>query len=394
MRSVRIALAALVALSVGCEDAAPPDAAAAVDAGPRDAGPPRDAALDDPGRFVDPSAYAYDWTCAGEVAASTEAPDRPPPVEDCSAGVWPDLDPLTEVCPTVTGATRTDPVSGMTLPPEDARASPLELAPSESGSFRPAPGPSTWPATLRVVIWNTEYTRNLDAQLETLTTHPDLRDADVYLLSEVDRCSARNGTRRAARMLAEAIGGEYVYAIEFVELSIEREVGGDTGQAIVSRRPLTGARTTCHSSHFDWFASPSEPRLGSRITLHADLPVGETFARVFAVHFESNDSLGELRAVEAKELLDASQALACDRPQVVAGDFNAWYPTAPELTVFRNEGFVDALAELGDTGGTHSSGRRLDYAWVRGLRVTGGAVLRDVDTSDHAPMWIDLELAP
>ena len=263
---------------------------------------------------------------------------------------------------------------------------------SEAGSFLPDPLPMTWPATLRVVVWNTEYTRNLDAQLETLTTHPDLRDADLYLLSEVDRCSTRNGTRRAARMLAQMIGGQYVYGIEFVELSIDRTIGGDTGQAIVSRRPLSGAVLTCHSAFFDWFASPGEPRLGSRVVLHADLPVGDTHARVFALHFESNDAFGEYRAVQSKELLDSSQALACERPQIVAGDFNAWYPQAPELSVLRTSGFTDVLDELGDTGGTHASGRRLDYAFQRGFRVLDGAVLRDVDTSDHSPMWIEVEL--
>lgn len=384
----RISFLCLVLL-VGC------DGDPAIDAGPAptDAGPRTDAGPDDPSRFVDPSAFEYAWTCSGEVAPRGEPLLAEPAVEDCSAGIWPDLD-VSRFCPTQTDATRTDPDTGMPLPPSDARALPIDIPVSESGSFLPDPLPMTWPSTLRVVVWNTEYTRNFDEQLETLTTHPDLRDADLYLLSEVDRCSTRNGTRRAARLLAEAVGGEYVYGIEFVELSIDRTIGGDTGQAIVSRRPLTGATLTCHSAHFDWFASPQEPRLGSRVVLHADLPVGDTFARVFAVHLESADAFGELRAFQSKEILDASQAHACDRPQIVAGDFNAWYPTAPELSVLRNEGFVDAHDALGDTGSTHDSGRRLDYTWTRGFRVIDGAVLRDVETSDHYPMWVDVELSP
>jgi len=374
------------------------DSTAAVDAGPpaMDAGPPpprRDAGPDDPSRFVDPAAFEYDWSCSGEVAPTLAPLDAPPPVEDCSAGVWPDLDPTVVACPTVTDATRTDPVSGMSLPPDDARALPIDIPVTETGSFRNDPAPMTWPRTLRVVVWNTEYTANLDAQLETLTTHPELRDADLYLLSEVDRCSARNGTRRAARMLAERIEGDYAYGIEFVELSIGRTLGGDTGQAIVSRRPLSGAVLTCHSAFFDWFASEGEPRLGSRVVLHADLPVGDTHARVWSLHFESVDALGEYRAVQAKELLDAAQATACDRPQIVAGDFNAWYATAPELEVFRRSGFTEAMETLGDTGSTHASGRRLDYAWTRGWRVIEGGVLRDVETSDHSPLWVELELA-
>ena len=114
--------------------------------------------------------------------------------------------------------------------------------------------------------------------------------------------------------------------------------------------------------------------------------------RVWAVHLESNDAFGERRAVQAKELLDASQASACDRPQIVAGDFNAWYDAAPELVVFKANGFVDALAELGDSGSTHDSGRRLDYVFTRGFEITDGAVLREIRTSDHAPMWVDVRV--
>lgn len=354
-----------------------------------------DTALDapmDPSRFVDPSAYEYDWTCSGEVAPTGGAPDADPPTEDCSEGVWPDLDVTVLACPTVTDVMRDDPVSGMTLPLPDERELPLEIPVSESGSFIAPDAPSTWPETLRVVAWNMEYSSNLDAQIDSLVDDPELGAADVYLLSEVDRCSTRNGVRRAARLLAERVQGDYVYGIEFVELSIGRDIGGDTGQAIVSRRPITGASLLCHSSQFDWFETESEPRLGQRVVLHADIPAGDTEVRVWAVHFESNDAFGERRAVQAKELLDASQARACDRPQIVAGDFNAWYGAAPELVVFRANDFLDAMAELGDTESTHDSGRRLDYMFARGFEITGGAVLRDVHTSDHFPLWVDLRV--
>jgi endonuclease/exonuclease/phosphatase family metal-dependent hydrolase len=346
-----------------------------------------------PGRNLPEEAFTYAWNCAGEVAPSGDAPASEPPSEDCSAGIWPDLDATMDVCPTVSSAMKTDPESGRSLPLPDARPLPTDIRVTESGSFLPDDLPARFPARLKVVTWNMEYTANLDAQIETLTTRPELRDADVYLLSEVDRCSARNGVRRAARMLARAVGGQYVYGIEYVELSIGRTVGGDTGQAIVSRRPLSGAALLCHSSQYDWLATTREPRLGQRVALHADVPVGDRTMRVYAVHFESNDALGEKRVVQVKELLDVAQSLACERPQIVAGDFNTWYPQAPELEVLRTSGFVDALAEIGDTAVTHvPTGFRLDYVWTRGFRAVRGGVLRDVTTSDHYPVWAELEL--
>ena len=382
--ALAIALGWMLGCGAGCaEDADVEDTGT-------DGGPRRDGGFD-LADYVDAEAFVYDWSCTGEVAPDEAVPSADPPITDCSAGIWPDL-AVESICPTVTDVTRTDPDTGEPLPPADDRSLPLDIAPSESGSFLPAGVPATWPASLKVVAWNMEYTDELDAQLESITTDPRLADADVYLLSEVDRCSTRNDVRRAARLIAERISGAYVYGIEFVELSIGRTVGGDTGQAIVSRRPITGAALTCHSSQSDWFASDGQPRLGQRVVLHADIPAGDTSARVYAVHFESNDALGDKRAVQVKELLDAAQARACDRPQIVAGDFNTWYDTAPELVLMRNAGYVDALATSGDTSSTHDNGTRLDYVWVRGMTVRGGGVLSDVLTSDHRPVWAEVSV--
>ena len=339
-----------------------------------------------------PESYEYDYTCSGEVPPSGDALPLSPVADDCSSGIWPDLDDTTMVCPTISDAMRDDPTSGLSLPSADSRALPVDIPLSESGTFLPPSAQGPWPETLRVVSWNMEYSASIDEQIDTLTSHQDLRDADVYLLSEVDRCSTRNGTRRAARELAEALGGMYVYGIEFVELNIDRTIGGDTGQAIVSRRPMSGAALSCHSSHFDWFASSDEPRLGQRVVLHADIPAGDKSVRVFSIHLESNDIAGDKRSVQSKEVLDRSQALACDRPQILGGDFNAPYCGAPELQVLRDAGFVDAVGLAGDLDPTHSNGLRLDYVWTRGFRVDGGGVIRGLNASDHDVVWVDLTL--
>lgn len=342
--------------------------------------------------LVDPAAFEYAWTCAGEIPPSGAALPAGALPDDCTTGVWPDLDETVDVCPTLSDVVQTDPVSGKVLPTADPRTLPVDIPVTESGSFLPGGLPATFPPSLRVVAWNMEYTSHLDDQIAVLTTHPDLASADVFLLSEVDRCSTRNDTRRAARLLAEALGGAYVYGTEFVELDIGRVVGGDTGQAIVSRRPMTGARLSCHSSQYDWFASDDEPRLGQRVVLHADIPVGDRTARVYAVHLESNDVFGEKRAVQSKELLDWAQEAACDRPQILAGDFNAPYCGAPELEVLRRAGFLDAIAAAGDLEPTHDNGFRLDYVWTRGFRVVEGGVVRGLGASDHDPVWAVLEL--
>ncbi len=386
---LRLALRALIILipCVGLAACSSSTSSDAPDAAPESVCPPEE-------NFhgtLDPEIFEYDYSCTGEIPPTGVAPNAAPPREDCSAGIWPDLDPIVQVCPTFSDTTRFDPDSNMTLPPVDTRRLPYEMDVSESGSYLVDP-PAVFPSRIKVVAWNMKYTSQLDEQINTLTTHPDLRDADVYLLSEVDRCSERNGTRRAARLLAEAIGGDYVYAIEYVELNIDRSTGGDTGQAIISRRPLSGARTTCHSQQEEWLTSSDEPRLGQRVALHADVPAGDTSIRVNALHFESADIFGEKRVAQVKELLDQAQLSACDRPQIIGGDFNTWYCAAPELEVLRKSGYEDALRTVGDIEPTHDNGLRLDYVWSRGLRVIDGGVARDVTTSDHSPLWVVLEV--
>jgi endonuclease/exonuclease/phosphatase family metal-dependent hydrolase len=377
-------LSAALAAGAACEGTEKPTI---TDAGQ----PPLCERVDELDALAAEESYDYTWTCSGEVAPAGKALPDDPLASDCAAGIWPELDDTVDVCPTVSSETRTDPVSGRELPSPDSRSLPTEIPVTEAGSFLLPNLPASWPSTLRVVAWNVEYTAHLDQQIAALTSTPELASADVFLLSEVDRCSERNGLRRAARELAQALDAAYVYGIEFVELEIGRSLGGDTGQAILSRRPLTSAALSCHSSQHDWLASTDEPRLGQRVFLHADVPVGDQSVRLYAVHLESNDLFGDKRSAQAKELLDAAQQLACDRPQIVGGDFNAPYCGAPELQIFRDAGFVDALAVAGDLGTTHGA-TRLDYVWSRGLRVVAGGVIRDLGASDHDALWVELEL--
>jgi endonuclease/exonuclease/phosphatase family metal-dependent hydrolase len=127
--------------------------------------------------------------------------------------------------------------------------------------------------------------------------------------------------------------------------------------------------------------------------LHGDVPMGETFARVFALHYESSDVFGMLRAIQVRELLDAAQAYACERPLVVGGDMNAWYATGPEHQLMRNTGFVDAAGTFDDGFTTSTSpARRLDYIYSRNLTVVAGGVVRDLTLSDHYAVWAELAL--
>jgi len=207
----------------------------------------------------------------------------------------------------------------------------------------------------------------IDQQLQTL------RDADIVVLNEVDLGMKRTDYRDVARDLARALGMNYVFGVEFVEVDRLDDLGlesvqledpglarrmreelkpdpdrylGLHGNAILSRYPLENARIVrlpvCH----DWYNAEKagisklesgkrlaanklflerierEVRQGGRMAILADvripgLPAGR--ATVVNVHLE-NKCKPECRTKQMDALL--AQIKELDHPVIVAGDLN------------------------------------------------------------------------
>jgi endonuclease/exonuclease/phosphatase family metal-dependent hydrolase len=210
-----------------------------------------------------------------------------------------------------------------------AGASCLEAV--DVASRRPADGvPSSgW---IRVAAWNVERGRSVAGLASVLSAV----DADVVLLSEVDRGMARSGNVDVFADVAAAIDmADGAYAVEFVELGLgdagERaacEAAGRTsnllglhGNAVLSRIGLSAPRVLRLDEGGDWFTSDrGQPRVGGRVAV-----AGWTgpFVAV-SVHLESS-STAEERAAQLDQLL----AMVDDRfgagvPAVVGGDLNTF----------------------------------------------------------------------
>ncbi len=207
----------------------------------------------------------------------------------------------------------------------------------------------------------------IDLQLHTL------READVVILNEVDLGMKRTDYLDVTRELAHALGMNYVFGVEFVEVDRLDDLGiekvqledpalakqmqeelkpdpsrylGLHGNAILSRYPIQNARIirlpVCH----DWYATEKvaisrleqgkrfaadkiflarierEVRVGGRMALIADLAIPDLRTHVATVvnaHLE-NKCPPECRTKQMDALL--TQIKQFEHPVIVAGDLN------------------------------------------------------------------------
>jgi endonuclease/exonuclease/phosphatase family metal-dependent hydrolase len=235
----------------------------------------------------------------------------------------------------------------------------IKLALSDPGEFKIA--------ALQQGTIDAARLAKIDQQLRTL------RDADIVVLNEVDLGMKRTDYRDIARDLAHALGMNYAFGVEFVEVDRLDDLGLDDfqmedpalteqmreelkpdparylglhGSAILSRYPIRNARIVrlpvCH----DWYGTEKaaisklekgkrlaankvflerierEVRRGGRMAVIADvtipnLPEGE--ATVVDVHLE-NKCKPECRTRQMDALL--SQIKEVQHPVILAGDLN------------------------------------------------------------------------
>lgn len=244
---------------------------------------------------------------------------------------------------------------------------------------------------LRVGVWNIERGMELDTIID-IFNNPDkmkekidkenpyvanrvkneidfLRKVDVLMLVEVDAGMPRTKYRYVAKDFANAIGYNYVYAPEFLEvdpshlgletfkwseeaflypdgLTVDKaKYKGLHGTAVLSRFPLKNVQVLRLPKVYDWYkeerirlnrmesirrraaarffkeAIIREIRYGSRIAIIADLdiPNVQTPVTIVAAHLE-NRTAPKNRQLQLKYILD--NIYDKTNPVIIGGDFN------------------------------------------------------------------------
>ncbi len=218
------------------------------------------------------------------------------------------------------------------------------------------PAPPRDAATLRVVHWNIEHGNRFDAILRALRERPDLRDADVVSLNEVDLGMARAGNRDVAFELADALGLHAAWAPMFHELTHGRHDDGlfarganqegYFGLALLSRFPLGEVRLVALPS-FETFGFDVQRMYGRHCALIAEILDPRGAFWFVTTHLNVHGSPPD-RDAQMRIVLDA---LGDDgRPAILCGDFNT--------TTFWRRSFLDGLGGLAAIALTPRAGLR------------------------------------
>nr|HEX4317901.1 endonuclease/exonuclease/phosphatase family protein [Kofleriaceae bacterium] len=189
-----------------------------------------------------------------------------------------------------------------------------------------APDARPLPRRFRALAWNIQRGTHLDELIDTLRGDPELRRADVLMLSEVDNGLGRSGNRHVARELAEALGMGYAFAVSYLTLEDDFEENAArtpntlalAGSAILSRAPILRAVNADVPAVRDKFGS-SEKRLGRKRAAIAELATEAGPVVVAQAHLDSNASSPQ-RAVQLDAILRDADAVG-DRV-LLGGDLN------------------------------------------------------------------------
>jgi endonuclease/exonuclease/phosphatase family metal-dependent hydrolase len=210
--------------------------------------------------------------------------------------------------------------------------------------------------------------------------------ADLVLLQEVDRGTARSGGVDQVAVLQKATGYDAAFGASLLHYG-----GGEYGIAVLSRGAI-GFRSTV-----PLVVSPRQTRAGGspepRIAQLVLAMARRANWRIVNTHLDPSD--GQARAQEVAQIVQtvAAQQRLTTGPFVVGGDFNST-PDDPVQRTLKDAGLRDAWAECGQGDGftypSDAPAKRIDYLFLTGDLHCSAAQVVETQVSDHRPVLVTL----
>ena len=171
---------------------------------------------------------------------------------------------------------------------------------------------------LNPLVFNMERGICLAETVDFLRECPALRPYDLILANELDSGCARSGERDTAAEIARALGMQYVFGLEFVEL--KDAAHGFHGNAIFSRWPILWAEVLRLPEQYNWYYD-RQKRIGGRNAVFAKLDVQGQKVGAVSIHLENRTS-GAGRLQQMKAVLQEVERVFPGIPVVLGGDLN------------------------------------------------------------------------
>ena len=197
--------------------------------------------------------------------------------------------------------------------------------------FAPAPVRSLGETrhSVSVTAWNIERGKRLEGIVRVLKDHPQIKDSDLLLLTELDYGMARTSNRFVAKEIAEALKLNYAFAPCYLSLvkgnGSELNVEGENtqalhGNALLSRYPLINAHSFALPNGIDKFRG-KEKRLGCQRAVVADVDHPAGMFRAVSLHLDAH-STQKHRQRQMQLVLDHVESLTPRLPVLIGGDWN------------------------------------------------------------------------
>src|SRR5215204_1578321 len=240
------------------------------------------------------------------------------------------------------------------------------------------------PSELKIVSYNIRYRVGDDLKqlIKLLKEDSEIGGAHVIGLQEVDRNKRRTGNVNTARQLADALGMRYAWA---APPDTDDDGEEETGCAILSVFPLTGAESI--------LLTHEGPDGRRRVAVGATVRVGTQAVRVYSVHAETRMPVAK-KVEHWQAVLDDLRLHADAAGAIVLGDFNTikGKDVKAARRLFEREGFSAPHPDGEKTWKTFVIKLKLDWLWLRGLEARATGIDKDVELSDHWPLWATVKL--
>jgi len=246
---------------------------------------------------------------------------------------------------------------------------------------------------LKLLNWNIE--RGL--QMAGIAAAIESQKPDICILQEVDLNARRTGHRNVAEELARKFQLNYVFGVEFQELSQgSRDAPAYHGQALLSALPIRSSYILRFVNQSDfwqprWYLpnwQTLQRRLGGRMALVVEIEAGGATLVVYNAHLESRGD-ESLRLLQLEEILADAKGHWPEIPLILAGDLNTGSHDSPVVRRLRQAGFRNVLGN--ETVVTNLKGDLLDWIFVRGpVDFEDGRVHHEIVASDHYPISVSI----